>query len=153
MATLNKLIWLQKIINNARINFYNRFWGMNIHSTARISLTAKLDRTYPKGMHIKEYSYITFGVAILSHDRTRGVYRDTVVEKNCFIGCKSIIMPGVKVGPNSIVAAGAVVTKDVPPNCIAAGNPAQIIKTGIEVGRYGRFLSADSAKTVVNEQR
>ncbi len=45
-----------------------------------------------------------------------------------WIGCNSIILKGVKIGDRAIVAAGSVVTKDVPPNCIVAGNPASIIK-------------------------
>ncbi|MDF8335546.1 acyltransferase [Novosphingobium sp. HBC54] len=147
MRSLNQLLWLQRFINKARIAFYNRFWGMDLHPTVKVSLTAKLDRTYPKGVHIKAYSYITFGATILTHDRTRGIYKDTVIEENCFIGARAIIMPGITVGHNSIVGAGAVVTKDVPPRSIVAGNPAEIIRTDIEVGRYGRFLSADKPKS------
>ena len=49
------------------------------------------------------------------------------IEDNVFIGARSIIMPGVTVGKNSIVAAGSIVTKDVPPNTVVAGNPAKII--------------------------
>ncbi len=48
---------------------------------------------------------------------------------NCFIGMHSIIMPGVSVGDNSIVGAGSVVTHDVPPNSVVAGNPAKVIKS------------------------
>ena len=55
-------------------------------------------------------------------------------------------MPGVRIGNNCIVGAGAVVTKDVPDFSIVAGNPATIIRSGIEVGRYGRFLAADAPK-------
>lgn len=143
MRSLNKLLWLQKLLNRIRLAIYNDFWGMSVDPSARISMTAKLDRTYPKGVHVRKDSYIAFGATLLTHDRTRGVYLDTVVEENCFIGARSIIMPGVTIGHNSIVAAGAVVTKNVPPASIVAGNPAQIIRSGIEVGRYGRFLSAD----------
>ena len=46
---------------------------------------------------------------------------------NTFIGAKSIIMYNVKIGPNAIVAAGSVVTKDVPEGVVVAGNPARII--------------------------
>lgn len=46
---------------------------------------------------------------------------------NTFIGAKSIIMYGVKIGPNAIVAAGSVVTKDVPQGSVVAGNPARVI--------------------------
>lgn len=50
------------------------------------------------------------------------------IEDNVWIGGGAIIMPGVRVGMNSVVGAGAVVTKDVPANVVVAGNPARIIK-------------------------
>ena len=146
MRSLNQFLVIQRWLNHIRVAFYNRFWGMSVDPTARISLSAKLDRTYPKGVHIHRRSWVAFGATILTHDRTRGIYKDTVVEENCFIGARSIVMPGVRIGHNSIVAAGAVVTKNVPPRSIVAGNPAQIIRSDIEVGRYGRFLSADRPK-------
>ena len=151
MRSLNQLLWLQKLLIKIRILIFNKFWGMDVHPSAKISMTAKLDRTYPKGVHIGEYAYITFGATILTHDRTRGMYADTTIEPNCFIGARAIIMPGVRVGHNSIVAAGAVVTKDVPPCSIAAGNPARIMRGNIEVGRYGRFLSVDKPTGYVRE--
>ncbi len=46
---------------------------------------------------------------------------------NCFLGDSVIVLPGVNIGPNSIVGAGSVVTKDVPPDSIAAGNPARVL--------------------------
>lgn len=46
---------------------------------------------------------------------------------NCFIGSHSVILGDVKIGPNAIVAAGAVVTKDVPEGMIVGGNPAKVI--------------------------
>lgn len=51
-----------------------------------------------------------------------------VIEDNCWLGFNSEILSGVHVGRNSVVAAHAVVTKDVPPYCIVAGNPARIVK-------------------------
>ncbi|ADB39845.1 acyltransferase [Spirosoma linguale] len=51
-----------------------------------------------------------------------------VVEDECWIGANSVITAGVKIGKHSVVAGGSVVTKDVPPYCIVAGNPARIIK-------------------------
>ncbi|MHC8299325.1 acyltransferase [Pseudomonas sp. ZS1P83] len=55
------------------------------------------------------------------------------IRDNCFIGYGSIIMPRVTIGPDSIVAAGAVVVKDVPPGVVVAGNPAKVICTMEEV--------------------
>ncbi len=51
-----------------------------------------------------------------------------VVENECWIGANVVITAGVTIGRHSVVAAGAVVTKDVPPLCVVAGNPARIIK-------------------------
>jgi len=50
------------------------------------------------------------------------------IADNVWIGGNAILLPGVKVGLNSIVGAGAVVTRDVPPNTIVAGNPATVIR-------------------------
>lgn len=50
------------------------------------------------------------------------------IEDNVWIGGGAIVMPGVRIGMNSVVGAGAIVTKDVPPNVVVAGNPARIIK-------------------------
>lgn len=52
-----------------------------------------------------------------------------VIKQNAWIGAGATILPGVTVGENSIVAAGAVVNKNVPPNTIVGGIPAKILKT------------------------
>lgn len=49
------------------------------------------------------------------------------VMDNVFIGLGAVILPGVKIGPNAVIAAGSIVTKDVPPNSIVGGNPAKVI--------------------------
>lgn len=139
MVTLRPFLPLQRALIRLRIAILNRVWGMTIHPTARLSTTAKLDKTHPKGMHVGAYSYIAFGAAVLSHDMTRGLRRDTIIGRNCFIGARSIILPGVYIGDGSIVAAGAVVTRDVPAGSIVAGNPAKIIREGIRTIEYGQL--------------
>jgi acetyltransferase-like isoleucine patch superfamily enzyme len=52
-----------------------------------------------------------------------------IIRDNVWIGMNAIILKGVTIGENSVVAAGAVVTKSVPPNVVVAGNPAVVIKT------------------------
>lgn len=72
-------------------------------------------------------------VHILAHDastkRVLGYTKlgRTKIEDNVFIGAGSIILPGVTIGENSIVGAGSVVTKEVPANSVAVGNPAHVI--------------------------
>ncbi|MEP3347015.1 MAG: acyltransferase [Litoreibacter sp.] len=122
---------------------------MDIHPSAEFSLTARFDRTFPIGVHVGEESYVAFEACILTHDRTRGAYLHTRIEPHCFVGARSMILPGVRIGRGSIVAAGAIVTKDVPEYCIVAGNPAQIIRQGIASGPYGRLDSADELETTL----
>lgn len=55
-----------------------------------------------------------------------------IIGENCWIGTNVRICKGVTIGNNSIVAACSVVTKDVPANCIVAGNPAKVVKTDID---------------------
>lgn len=52
-----------------------------------------------------------------------------LIKQNAWLGATSTILPGVTVGENSVVAAGAVVTKDVPDNVVVAGIPAKVVKT------------------------
>ena len=52
----------------------------------------------------------------------------TIIEDDVWIGCNCIVLKGVTIGKKSIVSAGSVVTKNVPPNSIVAGNPAVVIK-------------------------
>jgi acetyltransferase-like isoleucine patch superfamily enzyme len=146
MRSLNNLWWLRRALVRARWFYYTRFWGMDIDPTARFSLSVRFDKTYPKGVHIGAHTYVAFDTAILTHDMTRGLYLHTRIGQCCFIGGGSIIMPGIQIGDESVVGAGSVVTKDVPSRCIVAGNPAQIIRENITVGRYGRFANADEKK-------
>lgn len=50
-----------------------------------------------------------------------------VIEDNVFIGANAIVLKGVTIGKNSVIGAGAIVTRDIPANAIAAGNPAKVI--------------------------
>ena len=116
-----------------------KLYKMDISPKARISLGAKLDKTYPIGIHIGSESYVASGSLIFSHDFARSIRTDTYIGKKCFIGANAIIMPGLKIGNHCIVGAGAVVTKDIPDNCIVVGNPAKIIKENIKTIKYGKL--------------
>jgi len=59
---------------------------------------------------------------------TTGPAKEIVINDNVWIGINTIILPGITIGRGSIIAAGSVVVKDIPPMCLAGGNPARVIK-------------------------
>ncbi len=87
------------------------------------------------GITIEDHVLIAPNVCLLSEghpvspeNRHALVPRPVHIRKNAWIGAGAIILPGVTVGENAIVAAGAVVSKDVPDNTVVAGIPARVIK-------------------------
>jgi acetyltransferase-like isoleucine patch superfamily enzyme len=145
IAGLNSLEGLRNFLIRTRAAYLRYVWGMDIDSTAKFSLSARFDRTYPKGVHVGAESYIAFEATILTHDYVRKLYRHTYIGRDCFIGARSIILPGVRIGDGCIVGAGSVVTKDVPPHSVVAGNPARIIQEDASPwsnANYGQVLAA-----------
>ena len=63
-----------------------------------------------------------------AQDFLAGAHAPVVIEDDVFIGMNSLILKGVTIGRGSVVGAGSVVTKDVPPGVVVAGNPAQVVK-------------------------
>jgi len=69
-----------------------------------------------------------------SHDPNADIFRlshlnkPIVIEDNVWIGASVMVMPGVTIGSNSVVGAGSVVTKDIPPDSVAVGVPAKVIR-------------------------
>jgi len=72
----------------------------------------------------------TYGIDVncVKERRSHILYGDIVLKDNVWICSNSTVLGGIKIGENSVVAAGSVVTKDVPPNCVVGGVPAKIIK-------------------------
>lgn len=58
--------------------------------------------------------------------------KPVIIENNVWIGCRSIVLKGVTIGEGAVVAAGSVVTRDVPARCLVAGNPAKVIKENVK---------------------
>lgn len=71
------------------------------------------------------------------------------IEENCFIGESAIILLNVTIGANSIIGAGAVVTHDIPPQSIAAGNPAKVISNVYEYEK--KIINISKTKKIFDE--
>ena len=110
--------------------------GKNIHIGKNVFINA--------GCHFQDQGGITIGdgaqighnvvLATLNHNlipenRKTVIPAPIIIGKNVWIGANSTILSGVTIGDNSVIAAGAVVTKDVPANVVAGGVPAKIIKS------------------------
>lgn len=102
------------LLDISPITLGNSVWiGANVNIvTPEHPLIAeeRINQNYPDGRHDLEFS------------------RPIVIKDNCWICSGATITGGVTIGENSVVAAGAVVTKDVPPNCIVGGVPAKVIR-------------------------
>lgn len=108
----------------------------------------------PKLLHIHDNVTIAANVTFCTHDAIRHVLMYKYKKKfpmysgcievmdNVFIGAGVIIMPNIRIGENSIIAAGSIVTKDVPSNSIVAGNPAKVI------GNFDDLVKKRSASSV-----
>jgi acetyltransferase-like isoleucine patch superfamily enzyme len=135
---------LREVMIRIRSQYLIRVWHLDIGEGTTISFSAKLDKTYPQGLHIGKYTTVTFGCALLTHDYVNDVKRDVFIGDNCFIGARSIILPGVTIGDNCIIAAGSVVARDVPEGSLVAGNPARIVEHNVKTTHYGVRLRSSA---------
>jgi acetyltransferase-like isoleucine patch superfamily enzyme len=126
-----------------------RIWALTrngnivVDPSAQVSLSSQLKSNIKEGIVIGSETLVAFKSTMLTYDEISGLDFAVNVGSRCFIGGGSTIWPGVSIGDNCVVAAGAVVVADVPHNSVVAGNPARIIRTNIDVGPYGRFKKAD----------
>lgn len=117
-----------------RLPFYSDY-GHNIKLGERIFFNANVMMVDLGGITIEDDVLTGPGAYLVSVNRklTPSKRREldlnsVLIKKNAWIGAKAVILPGVTVGENAVVAAGAVVTKDVEANTVVAGVPAKIIK-------------------------
>ncbi|MBN8449609.1 MAG: acyltransferase [Candidatus Accumulibacter sp.] len=116
-------------------NAYARRIGVQLGSDCRIY--TRHFGSEPYLISIGNHVTITQTVRFVTHDGAAWLVSDAhgrryrygriFIGSNVFVGLGAILMPGITIGDNCIVAAGSVVTKDVPPNSIVAGVPARII--------------------------
>lgn len=129
--------------------------GVQIGNNCSIDKTA-IFGSEPYLIKIGDNVRITHGVKFITHDGGLWVPRNMrlidvnadliapiVIGNNVNIGWDAIIMPGVKIGDNSIIGCGAVVTKSIPNNSVAIGVPARVIETVEEYAdkNHDRYIS------------
>ncbi|MHA2000293.1 MAG: acyltransferase, partial [Promethearchaeota archaeon] len=98
-----------------------------------LSQFTRIDPLFPDLIEFEDGSGCGIGCVLLTHnfmdhDPFTFVIGPIKIERNARIGAYSTILPGVTIGANSIVGAGSLVTKDIPPGSIAYGVPAKIIR-------------------------
>ena len=125
--------------------FHANFGGKHVHFGKNIY--ANFNLTMVDDGHIYVGDYTMFAPSVIVATAGHPILpelRETVYQynmpvhigKNCWIGAGAIILPGVTIGDQVVVCAGSVVTKDLPSNVVAVGNPCQVVR---EVSEHDRI--------------
>lgn len=124
--------------------FHANWGGRNVHFGEHVY--ANFGLTMVDDTHIYVGDYTLFGpnvvVATAGHpilpelrEQTYQYNASVKIGRNCWIGAGAIIVPGVSIGDNTVIGAGSVVTKDIPANVVAVGNPCRVLR---EIGERDR---------------
>jgi len=107
--------------------------NMKLLRVGRETFVGRVELAVNSSLHIGDYVCINDGAKLLtaSHDirdpSWRSFARPIVIEDYAWVATNAIILPGVTIGRGAVVAAGAVVSRDVPPHAVALGNPARLM--------------------------
>lgn len=116
--------------------FMHKLRGVKVGKNVLIGFNVTIDNIYPNLITIEDGVSLAGSNLILAHSKPLEYHKSVfesyvapvVIKKNAWVTVGVIILAGVTIGEGSIVTANSVVTKDIPPNCIAGGNPAKVIK-------------------------
>ena len=110
--------------------------GLKVGNNVTIDPRVMIDKNFCYLISIGDNSVICANVKLLAHDSSLGNNLNNHgklgridIKENCIISIDSIVMPGVSIGPNVLVAGGSLINKDVPPNSCVAGVPARFYMT------------------------
>lgn len=137
--SIKRIVYQEKYNSQSYVK-YLRSIGMKIGEDVNFYAPMKtsIDITRPWMIDIGDHVEITEGVTILTHGYDwsvlKGVYGEILgscgkvkIGNNVFIGMNTTILKGVNIGSNVIIGANSLVNKDLPDNCVAAGNPCRVI--------------------------
>lgn len=107
--------------------------GNNVYIGRNVVIMNNVLMMAAGGITIEDDVLVAANVQLISnnhdlHDHAVLTCKPVCLKRNCWIGAGATILPGVTVGENAVVAAGAVVTKDVAPDTVVGGNPARLIR-------------------------
>jgi len=123
---------------------HSNFGGGHVHFGKYVYANFNLTMVDDTHIYVGDYTMIgpnvtiaSAGHPILPELREKGYQYNMQVHigKNCWIGAGSVILPGVTIGDNTVIGAGSVVTKDIPENVVAVGNPCRVLR---EIGERDR---------------
>ena len=123
---------------------HSNFGGGYVHFGKYVYANFNLTMVDDTHIYVGDYTMIgpnvtiaSAGHPILPELREKGYQYNMQVHigKNCWIGAGSVILPGVTIGDNTVIGAGSVVTKDIPENVVAVGNPCRVLR---EIGERDR---------------
>lgn len=123
---------------------HSNFGGGHVHFGKHVYANFNLTMVDDTHIYVGDYTMIgpnvtiaSAGHPILPELREKGYQYNMQVHigKNCWIGAGSVILPGVTIGDNTVIGAGSVVTKDIPENVVAVGNPCRVLR---EIGERDR---------------
>ncbi|HKW09675.1 MAG TPA: acyltransferase [Gemmatimonadaceae bacterium] len=110
-----------------------RSLGMHIGDDVFLPDSTWIDTSHCFLISIGDHSGFGEECLLLAHDAQMDEYLDAarigrvVIHESSHIGARTVILPGVEIGPRTVVGAGSVVTKSLPPNTVCGGNPAKVI--------------------------
>lgn len=121
------------MLNSSYYPEFLRKQGVSIGKDTVVLYPSYIDGRLPYLLEIGNNVVVSLYVTILTHDATSAYAGDLVkvgpvrIHDHTFIGANTTILCNVSIGPDSIVGAGSVVARDVPPNTVYGGNPARLI--------------------------
>ena len=117
--------------------FHANFGGKHVHFGKNIYANFNLTLVDDTHIYVGDYTMFgpnvtvaTAGHPILPELRKEGYQYNAPINigKNCWIGAGAIILPGITIGDNVVIGAGSIVTKDIPSNVVAVGNPCKVLR-------------------------